>query len=91
MAKIISNKLSDKFLDIISPTVVGWAGLGLFNTIIVRTGLFERQRKQVIIHEKFHLIEQKKLGYFKWIYKYMTDKPFRDKQEDKAHRAAGER
>lgn len=42
----------------------------------------------LIKHEEVHINQQKRMGKWKWLFKYATDKKFRLEQEIPAHKAA---
>lgn len=49
------------------------------DTILYPKGL--KPPQDIIEHEKVHLESQRKLGYIRWLWKYITDRKFRYEEE----------
>jgi hypothetical protein len=63
----------------------GFAGFYFF--ILIRDDLNGRE-PYTIAHEYYHIIRMKELGYWTWMFKYVTNKQFRQAEERDAEQYA---
>lgn len=78
MIKVIKEKTMKRFTDSLA--------FAIYPNIYVREGW--QYTDWLIEHEKLHIKEQKEMGVYKWLFKYLVNKEFRYQAELRAYKVS---
>ena len=79
-------KLNNGVVELPSYLMFGWGGAAWTPSIIV-IDKNNKNKEALIAHERVHQEQQRKYGWLKFYFKYLTNKQFRFKMEVEAYKA----
>ena len=79
-------KLNNGVVELPTYLMFGWGGAAWTPSIIV-IDKNNKNKEALIAHERVHQEQQRKYGWFKFYFKYLTNKQFRFEMEVEAYKA----
>ena len=79
-------KLNNGVVELPTYLMFGWGGAAWTPAIIV-IDKNNKNKEALIAHERVHQEQQRKYGWFKFYFKYLTNKQFRFEMEVEAYKA----
>ena len=79
-------KLNNGVVELPTYLMFGWGGAAWTPSIIV-IDKNNKNKEALIAHEQVHQEQQRKYGWFKFYFKYLTNKQFRFEMEVEAYKA----
>ena len=79
-------KLNNGVVELPTYLMFGWGGAAWTPSIIV-IDKNNKSKEALIAHERVHQEQQRKYGWFKFYFKYLTNKQFRFEMEVEAYKA----
>ena len=79
-------KLNNGVVELPTYLMFGWGGAAWTPSIIV-IDKNNKNKEALIAHERVHQEQQRKYGWFKFYFKYLTNKQFRFEMEAEAYKA----
>ena len=79
-------KLNNGVVELPTYLMFGWGGAAWTPSIIV-IDKNNKSKEALIAHERVHQEQQRKYGWFKFYFKYLTNKQFRFNMEVEAYKA----
>ena len=79
-------KLNNGVVELPTYLLFGWGGAAWTPSIIV-IDKNNKNKEALIAHERVHQEQQRKYGWFKFYFKYLTNKKFRFEMEVEAYKA----
>ena len=83
---VFKAKLNNGVVELPSFLMFGWGGAAWTPSIIV-IDKNNKSKEALIAHERVHQEQQRKYGWFKFYFKYLTNKQFRFEMEVEAYKA----
>ena len=83
---ILKAKSNNGIVEMPTYLMFGWGGAAWTPSIIV-IDKNNKNKEALIAHERVHQEQQRKYGWFKFYFKYLTNKQFRFKMEVEAYKA----
>lgn len=83
---LIKARNNNGIAELPSFLMFGWGGAAWTPSIIV-IDKNHQNKEALIAHERIHQEQQRKYGWFKFYFKYLTDKQFRFEMEVEAYKA----
>ena len=82
----IKAKLNNGVVELPTYLMFGWGGAAWTPSIVV-IDKNNKNKEALIAHERVHQEQQRKYGWLKFYFKYLTNKQFRFKMEVEAYKA----
>ena len=82
----LNAKLNNGIVEIPTALMFGWGGAAWTPSVIV-IDKNNKSKEALIAHERVHQAQQRKYGWLKFYFKYLTNKQFRFEMEVEAYKA----